>query len=170
MTGWSRNGGMNGKAMQILDCPLHRPLDEFVARQKLSGKEFEELEGWFYNYVQVFDKVNVKASIELAIAVKAKRNQCYHNCWMADVAGKYLYYEGYMSSDFGLMAFDHSWLVDRQTHEVIDPTLGVSDNLSEPHFAKWYCGIEIPRENINKWGFELGKTGDFLYKKWAVYK
>ena len=124
------------------------------------------MEGWFYNYVQVFDKVNVEKSKELAKVIDAKLKQCYHNCWIADVAGKYLYYEGYfVMPNYGLMAFEHSWLVDRQTNEVIDPTLALRNN-----FAKWYCSIEIPRDNINKWGFELGKTGDFLYKKWEYYK
>ncbi len=149
---------MNKQAiMELLDRPQYPTIPQLLRAP--NDKAIE----WFENKAKVFNNVDLKTSKDLIERYECKPKHCYENCFHADITGKFLYYEGYViSKHLPIAAIGHSWLVAKDNGDVIDVTLPCVD-----HIGETYIGIGIPRDEVNRLGFKLEVTGDFLYHIYA---
>ena len=108
----------------------------------------------FKDRAQFFSGEDADLEVSRNIDDTAEMKECFHNCWKADVGGKYDYYEGWCFS--GVLPVAHAWLVDSNGH-VIDPTLiidvegkyaGDDYQFKDRVQKSDYVGIYIPREKV----------------------
>ena len=127
----------------------------------IQDQEFWLDEEWFYDNAKGFRNVDKKTSKELSKKYNCKVCECYHNTFISDFRGRYRYFEGYVI-DNNLPTMAHSWLVDRSSGKVIDPTLIIDVGEMVNRCGDCYFGIEIPRDWLKKTALELGRTGPFI--------
>jgi hypothetical protein len=122
----------------------------------------------FKEKAQFFSGEDADLEASRNVFEQSEVKECYHNCFLADVGGKYDYYEGWCFS--GVMPVAHAWLVDENGH-VIDPTLvmdvegtyGGEDFVFADRVQKSdYVGMFIPRKWLNHKVLLEKKTGGFL--------
>ena len=118
---------------------------------------------WFCKNAKLFNKVDWKRSYELSEMNDCKIKECYYNAWKCDISGNYDYYEG-VSRDPNLpVLIGHSWLVNRTTGEVIDPTFAI--HKQDRKDLEW-IGVKIDRQWLNKTCIKFKRTGDFI-QQWS---
>jgi hypothetical protein len=121
---------------------------------------------WFCDNAELFNKVDWKRSYEISGLNDCMPKECYYNAWKCDVGGRYDYYEG-VSRDPNLpVLIAHSWLVDKNTGEVIDPTFVI--HKEERKDLEW-IGVKIDRQWLNMTCMKFKRTGDFI-KQWSERK
>ena len=125
----------------------------------------------FGDKVKFFSGEDADLALSKKLSDRAMIKECYHNCFNADVGGRYDYYEGWCFGN--VLPVQHCWLVDRG--HVIDPTLIMDVTLNEDtpsghnqyHFQDRvqkadYVGVRIPRKWLNAKVLKEGRTGGFL--------
>ncbi len=144
--------------MELLDCAQYPTVP-----QLLRADNAHDANRWFENKAEVFKNVDLKTSKDLIERYRCIPKHCYANCFHSDITGNFFYYEGYvLSKENPYIAIAHSWLVAKDNGDVIDVTLPCVD-----HIGETYIGIGIPRHEVNRLGFKLEVTGDFLFYMYA---
>ena len=124
-----------------------------------NGELYIGFNKWFLKNAKYFNKVDQEKSKELSKYAKIK--ECYRNCYIvfAENEKKYDYYQGYSWNNDLFFPIEHTFLVDKKTKLVIDPTYALKEVNG---FSHGYIGIKIPKLQLSRLMLQSGHFRNFL--------